>query len=154
MVLDDRRVNKMLLESTQILATSLILSGAPDAFIPVSKAGFMYRKTHERHPVVVWANSSSERYEWLLSHTEALANEFRIRFKKEHACAPSVRTLHSSVCFIKPGPLDGFHNCASNYKHIANVHDAYKLELMYKWLNYKEGYPPTWNNTQVFPGWP
>lgn len=68
----DQHVVKMILESVQILCTSL------------SKKGFTtpYKPTHINHPCVLWAEHSFGNFTWLKNLAIALNVEYRFRFEK------------------------------------------------------------------------
>ena len=84
-LLDDRRVNKMLLESVQIISTVCHEVGYP--IIPLTKAGTPYKPTHKKHPAVKWAGESSGNLNWLCNYTRWLGFMFNLRFGREHSCA-------------------------------------------------------------------
>lgn len=73
-MLCDKHVPKMLLESVQILCTVSFLRGKPAP----------YRATHTKHPCVQWANETRKNWEWLWNHADAIDDEYRLRFDKEH----------------------------------------------------------------------
>lgn len=70
-------VNKMALESAQLLST---------AHIVIDGVQIGYRKTHENHPSAVWARESAANYEWLYEHFKALCAEYTFRTGKIHEC--------------------------------------------------------------------
>jgi len=79
----DKHVNKMLLESTQLLNTALHINDA-------EKLTF-YRPTHKSHPWSVWAAESFDNWLWLLDHSLALGEEFRWRSEKHnHKCLTKI----------------------------------------------------------------
>lgn len=69
----DRHVNKMILESVQILCTVL------------NERGFdtPYKSTHRKHPCVLWVDQSYENFLWLAELTDALNQEYRYRYDKD-----------------------------------------------------------------------
>ena len=71
---NDKHVNKMLTESTQILSTCLQYYGfeAP------------YRKTHVNHPCCKWVRQSLLNYQWLWKLTDELGKEYTYRYGKFH----------------------------------------------------------------------
>lgn len=71
----DVHVRKMIIESAQIL------SGAIFNIFSISK---YYRPTHLNHPVVKWAGSSVQNYQYTLDLLGALLDEFSYRFDKIH----------------------------------------------------------------------
>jgi len=76
---DNLRVNKMILESCQILCTNLnILYG--DRVTP-------YKNAHVNHPSTIWARQSSANWINLAEHCDGLLAEFTERFDKQHKCA-------------------------------------------------------------------
>lgn len=132
--LDDKRVVKMVLESCQILNTTLITLGAK---------GIGYKPTHKNHPCVLWAGASFDNYRWLLSHFKALLDEYTSRYGKVHKCEDyyfDLLTLGTLPNFPKAEPTP-FVNC-TDFKNIEDVHEAYKQCLRTKWKN--DIRTPTW----------
>lgn len=127
--LDDKRVNKMILESTQMLSTALLLKGIP---APV-------RASHQNHPCSVWVRSTRENYLWLCDHLEALLNEKYNRYHKDHSYREHLQYLRSQAVYIPSLMLTPFVNCAANKEHNLNFHNvkdtchAYKLYLLERW---------------------
>ncbi len=72
----DNHVNKMLIESCQIMCT--VLHGynycAP------------YKATHKNHPATKWAGYNKNNFLWLFAHAVGLSDEFSFRRDKIHAC--------------------------------------------------------------------
>jgi hypothetical protein len=79
----DRHVNKMILESVQILCT--VLNGR----------GFAtpYRSTHGQHPCVTWVDRSYDNFLWLVGLADALNREYCYRYEKDRA--------HASISVLK-----------------------------------------------------
>ena len=151
--LDDRRRNKMIVESCQMLSTSLILSGAGSDDLPTNKRGQPYKQSHPSHPCTKWVNSSKSNYLWLAEHTKSLLDAYSQQMKRHHTCEKVLEILLRNASIIKIDiGLTPFVNCATHHKHIKDVHEAYQLELMKKWNEHKEGYPPKWNGHSTFPG--
>tara|TARA_R110000744_G_scaffold49398_6_gene107345 strand:+ start:1054 stop:1575 length:522 start_codon:yes stop_codon:yes gene_type:complete len=76
--LDNYRVVKMILESCQMLCTTLNeLYG--EQVTP-------YRSTHRNHPSTKWVRASSANFEALVVHTLAMIEEYHSRFNKIHKC--------------------------------------------------------------------
>jgi hypothetical protein len=71
----DKHVNKMLLESVQILNGALYERDLDDfAF---------YGYTHKNHPCTLWAAESWANFEWLIKLTHHLNKEWQFRFDHE-----------------------------------------------------------------------
>lgn len=151
--LDDMRVNKMITESLQMLATAMIRHGAVDADLPRNKAGTAYKPSHQKHPCTIWTGDSGENFEWLYLHTVALCNEWHARTGKRQIGDANLSIVSQ---FLYNMPWTGqtpFVNCTTNFKHIADIHEAYRLQLELKWNNKKEKYRQTWYKSDIFPGW-
>jgi hypothetical protein len=122
--LDSVRVNKMILESIQLLSTALHETGASD-LAP-------YRKTHVNHPCAIWARASRENYAWLLEHTEALIAEYFLRSgKDEHGCVPAYLKVLEARDHLPSTGLTPHPNC-TDFKHLS-LHEAYLIQLSVKW---------------------
>jgi hypothetical protein len=65
--LDNSRVNKMIIETAQLLSTVNSLTG--DSYVP-------YKPTHRTHPCTIWAARSAANYNWLVDYFYALAHEY------------------------------------------------------------------------------
>ena len=76
--LDNYRVVKMILESTQMLCTTINLQHETQ-ITP-------YKNAHVNHPSTIWTRTSSANFNCLLKHTESMLEEYTERFGKEHKC--------------------------------------------------------------------
>jgi len=144
--LDDKRVVKMILESTQMLCTAINENGG--------KAP--YKSTHKNHPSNVWARQNRENWYWLWHHAMALSNQYTSVYGKEHKCVSILTELNRTTEHLKylpEGTLTPFANCAANqskglsFKHIPSVTDAYKEYLAARWAT--DARKPTWTNRTV-----
>lgn len=157
--LDDKRVVKMVLESAQMLSTAILYHKHPEYFVDNSEENRTKRKaaatllgiyapTHPNHPCNVWARETRSNYEWLHSHFEALCEQYSSRYGREHKTSQIGDTLLSLASYIPEGDLTPFVNCAAHsglgisYKHVNDVHLAYKLYLNDRWDTDKR--TPTW----------
>ena len=144
--LDTKRVIKMVLESAQMLCTALHLNGASHLA--------QYKKTHANHPSNVWVRETRSNYEWLLAHFKALCDEYTLRCNKVHATSNLYSNLTIGSLHIPIGSLTPIANCAArkdlgiDYKHVSDVHLAYKLYLIKRWS--LDSRSPKWRNV---PDW-
>lgn len=138
-VLDDKRVIKMILESAQMLATSVNLAGGKS----------VYKTTHENHPCAVWARETRSNYMWLVDHFDSLCEEYFRRFKKRHASWQHVNHFYQNRSLIKEGRLTPFVNCTA-FEDVDNVYLAYRLCLTDKWS--KDKRQPKWTKASP-PEW-
>ena len=75
---DNYRVVKMILESCQMLCTTINLQHG-EQVTP-------YRTTHAKHPSTIWVGQSSANFQRLIEHTLAMLEEYTERFNKIHKC--------------------------------------------------------------------
>lgn len=129
--LDDKRVNKMTLETTQLLCTAINLYGGISP----------YKTTHVNHPSSIWVRASRANYLWTLKHLDALLKEYTARYGKIHKCREYYGILQDGAVLLPEGELTEFPNCTT-FKHVSDVHLAYRFYLKEKWINDKR--VPTW----------
>jgi len=94
----DQHVVKMILESVQILCTSLNKMNIETP----------YKSTHQKHPCVLWVDESFDNFLWLKSLALALNDEYRYRFEKtvDHRSIDVLRSI--SMHRYGPGGLTPF----------------------------------------------
>jgi hypothetical protein len=133
-VLDDKRLVKMCLETCQLLSTTMHIHSIKNA---------PYKPTHKNHPATKWASESKENFKWLLAHFEALLAEYTFRFNRVHKCEQYVISFYEALWHLPTKKLTPFTNCTP-YKQLKNIEVAYKLTLQDKWA--KDKYKPKWTN--------
>ena len=83
----DIHVNKMLVETAQMLSTSHYIASSP--------VGGLYKPTHPNHPCSVWVRENTENYHWAWQLLKALCVEFQVRRGKIHATQRLVLPLET-----------------------------------------------------------
>lgn len=136
--LDNKRLVKMVLESAQLLSTAITVNGGVGP----------YKVTHVNHPCSVWARSSRSNYLWLLEHFKSLCSEYTFRYGKVHKCELLLPQFISNLHLMPEADLTAFANC-TEFKHIADVHAAYRQQMISKWRRDKA---PRWTNRNK-PDW-
>jgi len=137
--LDDKRVVKMCTETAQILSTVMWLQGFKGP----------YRITHKHHPCVRWAAATADNYTWLVKQFDELLAQYRHRYYKVHACQKLLIGFVVHAQKIKdprlkiPRYRTPFANATTYFRHVEDVHLAYRRQLTRKWRNDKR--PPRWN---------
>lgn len=106
----DKHVVKMILESAQIMST---IRGGP------------YKPTHENHPCVVWARSSSANYMWLWQHAVELCREYTRRYGKIHKSQPVVLSAYLPES-VPAGELTPFVQCMPEQYRQSDAVQAYR----------------------------
>lgn len=144
--LDDKRLNKMIVETAQIFCTAV---------------GGKYKPTHENHPVVLWVKSSRSNGNWAFAFGLFACEEWAKRFAKQHACLAVIedcrKRLHTLPDTRKDQSLESkepmfptsFCNCSA-FPDAEDVTVAYKMTLNDKWD--KDVYRPVWSNRKP-PAW-
>ncbi|MEM7400361.1 MAG: pyrimidine dimer DNA glycosylase/endonuclease V [Pseudomonadota bacterium] len=83
----DQHVSKMILESVQMLCTSL------------NKKGFQtpYKSTHVKHPCVLWVEESYSNFLWLKKLAIELNREFTYRYDRneDHASIKVIKNIEN-----------------------------------------------------------
>tara|TARA_B100001250_G_scaffold414354_1_gene452174 strand:+ start:2927 stop:3451 length:525 start_codon:yes stop_codon:yes gene_type:complete len=83
MMMCDKHVPKMILESGQMLSSAhRILDGD---MINTSYDRLLYKIAHKNHPCTKWVMESAGNYKWLYDHFITLGMEFEYRRDKIHA---------------------------------------------------------------------
>lgn len=125
-LLDDKRLVKMILETTQLLSNALYLSGleAP------------YKPTHLKHPCTSWAARSIKNWKWLKSYGIALAKEYTIRFKKIHKCEEIINEMVcpkiKDIGFTKPEQcMPEKYRCEDSCEAYVNYYLGEKFNYLY-----------------------
>ena len=142
--LDDLRLNKMCIETAQLLSTA-VHNGALRA------SGEVYRRAYPNHPVTRWVFSSPEALWWTIRHFRALLSEYQLRRGRVHGSSRILDAL--VVCdedakWISPTP-SSYCNCTP-HKDLPII-DAYRKTLQEKWLadirypRWTNSSPPDWS---------
>ena len=147
--LDNKRVIKMILETTQMLCTAV-------SFNSFGAIKPLYKSTHYNHPSSVWIRTNRENYKWAVEHLFALHS----LYPNEHAslaALPEIEDFALSGDFPNTSTnMTPVPNCAANkskglnFKHITPTCQAYKLYLTERWKT--DTLPPVWTYG-VEPSW-
>lgn len=140
-VLDDKRLNKMILETLQLLCTTFNLRGNVTS----------YKSTHTNHPCRKWLDESNGNIFWLAVYFERLSHEYSFRFEKGHKCS-DVYKYQILPLILNKMTSEGrtaFKNC-SMFKDMEDTFTAYRLTLYEKWL--KDKRKPKWTKRKP-PAW-
>lgn len=139
--LDDKRCQKMVLETAQLLSTALRVNGY--------KGNDVYKIAHLNHPSSVWTRTTQGNYKWLLEHFRALCNEYNRRTGKNHASSNLLPIFEANIELIPVGEQMPFSNNARNltkgvdFTHESDVTLAYQLYLSERWESDKR--EPKWS---------
>jgi hypothetical protein len=128
--LDDKRLVKMTLETTQILSTAMHLNGLIGP----------YKTTHKGHPVVKWTAENDSNFKWTVSLLKEMCKEYTFRYGKTHKCQQYI-SLFNSVS-LRSSDITDFANCSSIKDK--DIFSCYRECLINKWENDKR--PPRWTN--------
>lgn len=133
--LDDRRVNKMIIESCQMLSTFVRIR--KHKLTPEQDAK-LYKKCFVNHPCNVWLRESNDNVAWLFKHTNELIKIWRTISDNRHGSWDCFEELTKIMLPFMSTNLSkspqSFCNC-SEYQHIdvGGVHIAYQQTMLIKW---------------------
>lgn len=129
--LDDLRLNKMILETAQLLSCAYRHLFGENAVL--------YRDTHFNHPCTIWARKNRENYSWLVAYFDALAKEKMKRDKlvgkknvKPHKSWEMLFEVLSAKKVKGFGDVVFDFNC-TDFKEEKDVRIAYRKQLLKKW---------------------
>jgi hypothetical protein len=132
----DKHVVKMPLESAQMLCTIAITHGhtAP------------YRMTHRHHPCTVWAGSSRQSFDWLVTHGLALCAEYKTRYGKEHKSKVVIDTVAALPLRLPTVPMPSFAQAMPEQYRQPNAVAAYRAFYRGEKARFAtwKGTPPIW----------
>lgn len=149
----DLRLNKMILETGQMLCTAYRhyakLRGWPSQFEGI------YKSTHENHPCNVWLRKDLVNYIWLYDYLHYLAMEKYYRTNKWHLTYEKLKLPliayipHYAAYSDTDKPVITF-NCSNILPSTGDVHLDYKKCLIAKWNN--DNREPKWTRRNA-PSW-
>lgn len=151
----DLRLNKMILETGQMLCTAYRHwhkhMDLPETFHDI------YKPTHHNHPCNVWLRKDFNNYLWLFTHFDALCQEKQWRTNKVHLTYTKLidAVLPINMDGSEHGPIDFSFDCSNVVKANSTVHDRYKQCLIAKWSNdnrvpvWTRRGPPIWVKKQL-----
>jgi hypothetical protein len=138
--LDDVRVRKMIVENLQMMSAALHRHNLDDQFKPVAKSGKPYRISHQNHPSTIWSGNSRQNLLWLCDYTEALYMRYKRSGGQAFTDVPTnLQNVRRGATQLPDVGLTPFVNCAAseslglNFKHLDDVHEAYKLYMFGRW---------------------
>ena len=88
----DKHINKMIVESAQMLANGFSLERLAQGDVPRSQKGNPRIHGYPKHTCTLWAYETTDNMEWLCSHALEMGNERRYRWPD--------RARHFSLNFI------------------------------------------------------
>ena len=140
--LDDKRVNNMMRETTQLICT-VINKTHGSQVTP-------YQNMHDNHPVTLWAEGLPASLPWLYALGIAYGNEWIYRGYGKHACQLVLEGMTFKWPWLTNYRVlreDQFYNCARHkgrgldFSHLP-VRKAYREYLKARWPNDKR--KPVW----------
>ena len=134
-MLCDRHVNKMILETAQMLSSVADKYGHPT----------LYKPAYKNHPCTLWAGKSKENWLWLIDHGLALRDEKIFRTGSGHKSA-SVIEWYKDLDY---GPdkslgLTSFAQAMPNFFKHDNAVIAYRSYYLGDKQFFKDGRRPKW----------
>ena len=135
----DKHINKMILESAQMMCTVARWNGfeAP------------YREAFGHHPCTIWAGATNKNWQWLADHTLAMINERRRRgYNSDHKSAQVIWRCIMSRAIPDEGPLTPFAQAMpEQYKVKGDAVRAYRQYYIHekaRFAKWRAGNVPNW----------
>lgn len=147
--LDDLRLNKMILETAQMLCVAYKKHFKDLAAINKDS---LYRSTHEFHPCTVWLKDNVDNYAWGVALFDELHTEKLYRTRMQHLSWTKLYSLlrEPIKSLDTSSDLNFNFNCSGINPSTGDVFEDYKLCLVNKWKEdirkpmwYKRG-KPSW----------
>lgn len=89
----DKHINKMIVESAQMLANTFSLERLAESDCPRSQKGSPRSHGYSKHPCTLWTCKSKANIQWLIEHALEMNNERKYRWED--------KPDHFSIEFIK-----------------------------------------------------
>ena len=143
--LNDTRINKMIIETAQLLSSGLIRNGY------ASDDDGLYKVIPQGKELAQWAVANKKQYKWMMEHLVALNYEYRSRYNKINDHKTFEKLFEKLVYywplmpdgeFVDPPNWTENKSLGINYKHIKNTRKAYKMYLEKRFETDKR--IPTW----------
>lgn len=139
----DKHVNKMILESAQLLASAHHLTNSDTSTITD-----LYKLTHKNHPDAIWVRSSINNYLYLMDLMEALNKECQYRYEHNRTHVSLSKVHNWEFPNLPDIPFTEPPKCVhDDWKQIPDVVTAYreyykrdKKDIAY-WTKRQ---PPSW----------
>lgn len=139
----DKHINKMILESAQMLCTTINERGGSTP----------YKTTHKNHPCSVWCRASRENFNWLTQHAKELNQQYRKRYGKQvnHRSWEIIKqAIRDNAEIVRSlpdiGPTPFMQAMPDTYKNPTNPVAAYRAYYKTKeFAKWEKGTPaPAW----------
>jgi len=145
--LDDKRLNKMIVETAQIISTTLREEG----HLTESESLYLYKSTHKNHPCVKWASDYPYNIFWLIELLGEYLIEYYYRFDKIHKTSIIYLVVPKRICglYNKP-PILVQDKIRGIDCYNEDIIVAYRNYLNAKWATDKT--EPKWTNREK-PEW-
>lgn len=140
LMLDDRRLVKMVLETAQLLSSAYVLQGKGH--------GWTYKLTHQNHPCAKWCRDSRANFLWLCALGIELSNEYTYRYGKRHKSLDVILNAKAWVDLLD-FPDTGYRFDCSG-QNVGDVFANYRACMVAKWE--ADGLLARWTK-RVRPDW-
>jgi hypothetical protein len=142
--LDDKRVIKMIVETGQLLSTSVSFFISNELY--EEKKDLLYKSCFINHPCNIWARESYSNFLWLYIHGLTLLQIYEKTYNKKHKSGKLYEAISSLIeknQKITEYPIS-FCDCTEYKDRIdLSVHERYRKFMILKWSE-RDKTPPTW----------
>ena len=93
----DPHVVKLAVEEVQMIVAACLNNGAPAGLMPETKRGTIHRGGYRSHPMTRWTGESKGNFDWAMTHAQAICDQFRLRYGKEHFAQKQIAWIRDAV---------------------------------------------------------
>jgi len=154
----DKHINKMIVESAQMLANAFPLERLAESDCPRSQKGSIRKHGYPKHPCTLWGYRTRGNMEWLIEHAMEMGRErnYRWRDKPEHFSSQFVAWSYMAIndSLAPRGDLTEFTTAISEDKTCRNIDGFDNLSPVRKYrLYYKHDKPFVSWTKRAKPSW-
>ena len=104
----DKHVNKLAVETYQMMGSALRRHGATDEQMPLTRTGQPLVGGYKHHPVTKWVGETRSNFDWAAKYGIELAYEFEHRYGKQHFCFLPLIKMSELSHLIPEGQITPF----------------------------------------------
>jgi len=136
----DKHVNKMIVESAQMLANAFTLERLAEDDCPRNQKGKPRTHGYSKHPCTLWTYQTTGNFNWLCSHALEMGNERKYRWsdRPEHFSLKFIEwcSIHIKDSLTKDAEMTDFAIAISEDKNCRKISDFNGLSSVEKYRFY------------------
>lgn len=140
--LDNRRLNKMMLETVQLFGFAMHNMQIDKNYHPRKKDGTIYNSSgsHRKHPCTLWLQKSRGNFDWLLNHLKSMCEEYEYRYGRQSSYEENIKIIESARDLWPKGDITEFADCSIHKSGDTIL--SYRYTMTKKWEDAKSQKDP------------